>query len=591
MGIHRCRCPTSLIACWEHRVSPTVSSRRNLPEENHARQYLPISDWLLKYEKTWFRADVIAGLTTAAVVIPKAMAYATIAGLPVQVGLYTALIPMAVYALTGSSRPLSVSTTTTIAVLTGTELSLVAGNGDSGALVTACATLTLMVGAILLAASLLRLGFVANFISEPVLIGFKAGIGVVIVLDQLPKILGIHFPRGPFFHNVLSVIRGIPEASSATVAVGITMIVLLVVMERFLPRAPAPLIAVAAGIVGARFLQLQTHGVELVGYIPKGLPSITRPDFSLAEALWAPALGIALMSFTETIAAGRAFADSKEPPPRANQELFATGLANVAGALLGSMPAGGGTTQTAVNRLGGARSQFAEVISAALALATIVFLAPLLGLMPQATLAAVVIVYSIGLIKPAEFRAILLIRRTEFSWALTAFAGVVLLGTLKGILVAIVLSLVALAAQVADPPVYVLGRKPGTGVFRPISKEHPEDETFPGLLLLRVEGRIFFANAGHIAQKIRSLASGVNPKVVAIDFSGVPDLEYTALKSLIEGEKRQRELGVSLWLVGLNPRVLAMIQKSPLGEILGRERMQFSVEIAVEKYQAMRRIA
>jgi len=562
-----------------------------LPEENHARQYLPISDWLLKYEKTWFRADVIAGLTTAAVVIPKAMAYATIAGLPVQVGLYTALIPMAVYALTGSSRPLSVSTTTTIAVLTGTELSLVAGNGDSGALVTACATLTLMVGAILLAASLLRLGFVANFISEPVLIGFKAGIGVVIVLDQLPKILGIHFPRGPFFHNVLSVIRGIPEASSATVAVGITMIVLLVVMERFLPRAPAPLIAVAAGIVGARFLQLQTHGVELVGYIPKGLPSITRPDFSLAEALWAPALGIALMSFTETIAAGRAFADSKEPPPRANQELFATGLANVAGALLGSMPAGGGTTQTAVNRLGGARSQFAEVISAALALATIVFLAPLLGLMPQATLAAVVIVYSIGLIKPAEFRAILLIRRTEFSWALTAFAGVVLLGTLKGILVAIVLSLVALAAQVADPPVYVLGRKPGTGVFRPISKEHPEDETFPGLLLLRVEGRIFFANAGHIAQKIRSLASGVNPKVVAIDFSGVPDLEYTALKSLIEGEKRQRELGVSLWLVGLNPRVLAMIQKSPLGEILGRERMQFSVEIAVEKYQAMRRIA
>ncbi|HTP68324.1 MAG TPA: SulP family inorganic anion transporter [Dongiaceae bacterium] len=562
-----------------------------MPEENHARQYLPISDWLLKYEKTWFRADVIAGLTTAAVVIPKAMAYATIAGLPVQVGLYTALIPMAVYALTGSSRPLSVSTTTTIAVLTGTELSLVAGNGDSGALVTACATLTLMVGAILLAASLLRLGFVANFISEPVLIGFKAGIGVVIVLDQLPKILGIHFPRGPFFHNVLSVIRGIPEASSATVAVGITMIVLLVVMERFLPRAPAPLIAVAAGIVGARFLQLQTHGVELVGYIPKGLPSITRPDFSLAEALWAPALGIALMSFTETIAAGRAFADSKEPPPRANQELFATGLANVAGALLGSMPAGGGTTQTAVNRLGGARSQFAEVISAALALATIVFLAPLLGLMPQATLAAVVIVYSIGLIKPAEFRAILLIRRTEFSWALTAFAGVVLLGTLKGILVAIVLSLVALAAQVADPPVYVLGRKPGTGVFRPISKEHPEDETFPGLLLLRVEGRIFFANAGHIAQKIRSLASGVNPKVVAIDFSGVPDLEYTALKSLIEGEKRQRELGVSLWLVGLNPRVLAMIQKSPLGEILGRERMQFSVEIAVEKYQAMRRIA
>jgi MFS superfamily sulfate permease-like transporter len=251
------------------------------------------------------------------------------------------------------------------------------------------------------------------------------------------------------------------------------------------------------------------------------------------------------------------------------------------------MPAGGGTTQTAVNRLAGARSQFAEIVAATVALATILLLAPLLALMPQATLAAVVIVYSIGLIKPAEFRAILEIRRTEFTWALTALAGVVLLGTLKGILVAIVLSLVALAAQVADPPVYVLGRKPGTSVFRPRTKEHPEDETFAGLLLLRLEGRMFFANAGHVAQKMRLLVDDAKPKVVAIDLSGVPDLEYTALKALIEGEKRQRELGISLWLVGLNPRVLQVVQKSALGNTLGRERMHFSLELAVAKYLGM----
>jgi SulP family sulfate permease len=558
-----------------------------LSPENQLRGYLPIADWLTKYEKTWLRPDVLAGLTAAAVVIPKAMAYATIAGLPVQVGLYTALIPMAIYAVTGSSRPLSVSTTTTIAVLTGAELSQVVTHGDPSALLQACATLTLMVGGILLAASLLRLGFVADFISEPVLVGFKAGIGIVIVLDQLPKILGIHFPRGPFFHNVLSLIRGIPEASPTTVAVGVVMVLLLVGLEHFLPRAPAPLVAVAAGILGARFLQLQTRGVELVGQIPKGLPSITMPDFSLADALWPAALGIALMSFTETIAAGRAFAKTEEPQPRANRELLATGLANAGGAFLGCMPAGGGTTQTAVNRLAGARSQFAEIVAATVALATILLLAPLLALMPQATLAAVVIVYSIGLIKPAEFRAILEIRRTEFTWALTALAGVVLLGTLKGILVAIVLSLVALAAQVADPPVYVLGRKPGTSVFRPRTKEHPEDETFAGLLLLRLEGRMFFANAGHVAQKMRLLVDDAKPKVVAIDLSGVPDLEYTALKALIEGEKRQRELGISLWLVGLNPRVLQVVQKSALGNTLGRERMHFSLELAVAKYLGM----
>jgi MFS superfamily sulfate permease-like transporter len=324
--------------------------------------------------------------------------------------------------------------------------------------------------------------------------------------------------------------------------------------------------------------------VELVGRIPQGLPSITIPQFSLAGALWPGALGIALMSFTESIAAGRAFANSNEPPLRANRELLATGLANAGGAFFGAMPAGGGTTQTAVNRLAGAQSQFAEIVTATVGLATILLLAPVLALMPQATLAAVVIVYSIGLIRPAEFQAILGIRRTEFTWALAAVLGVVLLGTLKGIIVAIVLSLVALASQVADPPVYVLGRKPGTNVFRPRTEEHPEDETYPGLLLLRVEGRMFFANAEHLGQKIRRLVAEFQPTVVAIDFSAVPDLEYTALKMLTEGEKRERERGITLWLVGLTPGVLRMVQRSPLGTALGRERMQFSLELAVARY-------
>jgi sulfate permease, SulP family len=546
--------------------------------------YLPIADWLFHYQKDWLRPDLIAGLTAAAVVIPKAMAYATIAGLPVQVGLYTALVPMVIYVVMGTSRPLSVSTTTTIAILTAAELGEVVPNGDPSSLLKATAMLALMVGAVLTLASLLRLGFIANFISEPVLIGFKAGIGVVIVLDQLPKILGIHFPRGTFSHNVLAIVRGIPGSSLPTLTVGLIMIALLVGLEHFLPRSPAPLIAVALGILGVRVLGLHAYGVELVGRIPQGLPSIIAPQFSLAEALWPGALGIALMSFTETIAAGRAFAKSDEPPLRPNRELLATGFANAGGAFFGAMPAGGGTTQTAINRLAGARSQFAEIVTAAVGLATILLLAPILAFMPQATLAAVVFVYSIGLVKPSEFQAILGIRRTEFTWALAALIGVVLLGTLKGILAAIVLSLIGLASQVADPPVYVLGRKPGTNVFRPRTREHPEDESYPGLLLLRLEGRVFFANAQHIGQKIGLLVNEMKPAVVAIDLSGVPDLEYTALKMLTEGERRQRERGVSLWLVGLNPGVLQMVQRSPLGTALGRERMQFSLELAVARY-------
>jgi sulfate permease, SulP family len=559
-------------------------SRSELHSERAQPGLIPCIGWLWGYRKTWLRYDVMAGLITAAVIIPKALAYATVAGLPVQVGLYTAFLPMLIYAVLGTSRPLSVSTTTTIAILAGAEISQVVPAGDPASLQGASAMLTLLVGAALVLASLLRLGFIANFISDPVLTGFKAGIGLVIVLDQVPKLLGVHFPKGSFLANLLALGRSLPDTSSATLAVGVVTVAILVGIERLFPRAPAALIAVALGIAGMGVFGLQAHGVELVGQIPQGLPSFTWPDLSLAAQLWPGALGIALMSFTETIAVGRGFATSDEPPVRANQELLATGLANAGGALLGAMPGGGGTSQTAVNRLAGARTQLAEIVTAGATLVTMLVLAPLIGLMPHATLAAVVIVYSVGLINPAELQAILRVRRTEFIWAITALAGVVLLGTLQGIVVAIVLSLVALAYQTANPPVHVLGRKPGTNVFRPRSKEHPEDETFPGLLLMRLEGRVFFANAERIAEKLRPLVEEAKPKVAVLDLGAVPDLEYTALKMLIEGERRLRELGVSLWLVGLNPEVLAMVQRSPLGGVLGRERMHFNLEVAVAKY-------
>jgi SulP family sulfate permease len=550
------------------------------------RAYFGIPDWLASYRKDWLRPDLIAGLTAAAVVIPKSMAYSSVAGLPLQVGLYTAFLPMIIYAFLGTSRVLSVSTTTTIGILTAAQLGEVVPNARADSLLSAVATLTFLVGAMLVLAGLFRLGFVANFISQPVLIGFKAGIGVVIILDQIPKLLGFHVEaKGTFLQKLLSTIHSFPETKLITLAVGACMILLLIGIEHFAPKAPAPLLAVAAGIGGAYFLHLSTRGVDLVGYIPQGLPSFTAPSLTLAAQLWPGALGIALMSFTETIAAGRAFAKTDEPRPQANRELLATGISNVGGALFGAMPGGGGTTQTAVNRVAGARTQAAELVTAAMTLITMLLLAPLIALMPQATLAAIVIVYSVGLIKPAEFLEILRIRRTEFIWALIAFAGVMLVGTLKGIIVAIIASIVALAYQVANPRLHVLGRKPGTNVFRPRSEEHPEDETFPGLLILRPEGRIFFANAEQLAHEMLLQLEKAQPRTVALDLSAVFDLEYTALKMFAEAEKKHRERGIRLWLVGMNPEVLTMIQKSSLGEALGREGMHFNLETAVTKYQ------
>jgi len=533
------------------------------------------------------RLDVVAGLTAAAVVLPKAMAYATVAGLPVAVGLYTAFVPMLVYALLGSSRVLSVSSTTTLAILAGTQLGLVVPDGDPTKLVTATATLAVLVGVMLLLARLLRLGFVANFISTPVLTGFKAGIGLVIVLDQVPKLVGIHITKQGFFVDVLSVVHHLPDTSLLTLAVAVATFAVLIGMERLWPHSPAPLVAVGGGIAASWFFGLQAAGVSTVGLIPQGFPSLTLPDLSLLGQLVPGALGIALMSFTETIAAGRAFARADDPPINANRELVATGAGNVAGALLGAMPAGGGTSQTAVVRSAGGQSQKASLVTAGAAVATMLLLAPLLGLMPNATLAAVVIVYSVGLIQPAEFRAIRKVRRMEFRWALIACAGVLVFGTLKGIVVAIIVSMIALASQTAVPRVSVIGRKRGADVLRPLSREHPDDETFEGLLIVRPEGRLFFVNAQNVAEQIDALVAQYQPRVLALDMSRVSDIEYSALQALMEGEERATEGGAVVWLAGLNPGVLEVVRNAGLDQRLGRERMLFNTRAVIERYQAL----
>src|SRR5512147_723050 len=533
------------------------------------------------------RFDIIAGLTAAAVVLPKAMAYATVAGLPVAVGLYTAFVPMLIYALLGSSRVLSVISTTTLAIRAGTQLGLSVPDGDPAKLITAVATLTALVGAMLVLAAVLRLGFVANFISTPVLTGFKAGIGLVIVLDQVPKLLGIHISKQGFFLDVLSVAQHLPQTSTITLAVALATFAVLIGMERLWPHSPAPLVAVAGGIAAVWFLGLEKSGVSIVGLIPQGLPSITMPDGSLIADMAPAALGIALMSFTETIAAGRAFARPIDPPINANRELVATGVANVGGALLGAMPAGGGTSQTAVVRSAGGQSQKASLVTGGAALATMLLLAPILGLLPNATLAAIVIVYSVGLIQPAEFRAIRNVRTMEFRWALIAALGVLLFGTLKGIVVAIVVSMIGLASQTAHPRVSVIGRKRGADVLRPLSPEHPDDETFEGLLIVRPEGRLFFVNAQDVAEQINSLVTQHKPRVLAVDLSRVPDIEYSALQALLEGERRVADRGIAVWLVGLNPGVLEMVRHAGLADRLGRDRMLFNARAAIERYQSL----
>jgi len=241
-----------------------------------------------------------------------------------------------------------------------------------------------------------------------------------------------------------------------------------------------------------------------------------------------------------------------------------------------------------VVRAAGGLTQKSALVTAATAAATMLFLAPLLGLLPNATLAAVVIVYSVGLIQPAEFRAIRQVRTMEFRWAAAACLGVLIFGTLQGIVVAIIVSLIGLSSQTAHPRVHVIGRKRGADVLRPLSPEHPDDETFEGMLILRPEGRLFFVNAQSVAEQIKTLLAKYQPRVLVLDMSRVPDIEYSALQMLIDGESRHSENGITLWLAGLNPGVLEVVRHTALAERLGRERMLFNTRAAIERFQAMK---
>lgn len=547
--------------------------------------FLPFIGWLGSYSRSLLQADLTAGLTASAVVLPKAMASAGIAGMPIESGLYTALAAMLVYPIFGTSRMLSVTTTSTIALMTAaTVTSINQGQGAQGAeAVTIGVTLALLVGLFLIVARVLRLGFIANFISKPVLVGFEAGIGIVIAVSQLKSLLGVHLSST----TTVGILRELPGVLSdthlLTLSLALAGIVLLVLLPRKLPSFPVSLLLVVLSATASAVFDLDTLGVKLTGRVPEGLPSFALPDFSLLNRLWPPALGIALMSFTESVSAARTFLQREDPLINPDQELFAIGASNLACAFFGGFPAGGGTSQTAVNSKAGARSQVAQFVSAFVVVACLLLLSKALALIPQVALGALVMVVAVSMIKPEKFRAIARVRRDELVWALVTMVGVILIGTLEGILVAVAISVLTLFYQANHPPVYAVAHNTEKNIFRRLG-ENTDDVTYQGLLMLRTEGRLTFANASYVGDKMRALAEEFKPKVIVLECSAIPDIEYTALIMLTEGRENQEKRGVDLWLASLNPDLLKIIERSPLGEKLGHDRMFFNLQKALEAY-------
>jgi high affinity sulfate transporter 1 len=545
-------------------------------------QLIPAYRWIREYRREWLRFDAIAGLTTAALVIPQSMAYATLANLPVQAGLYTALAAMPVYALLGTSRPLSVSVSSTVSVLAASALAGVPADRVLGA----AALLALLFGAIMVGAGLLRLGFMAQFISQPVLVGFKIGIGLFVGAGQLGKLLGISQSGSDFFEQVASAVAHMAQAHPPTAALGLGSIALLLALRRWAPRLPGPLVVVVLGIAAVPALGLVAQGVAVVGRIPPGLPAPALPDPVDLRALLPAALGIALMSSIDTIGAARAFATPQEPRIDANRELVAMGAAALSAGLLQGYPPDGGMSQTAVNRAAGARTQLAQLITAGMIALTLTLLTPLFEMLPQAVLGGIVLVAVSGLIDVPALRRIGAIRRRDLALSLVAVLAVLTLGILYGVLVAVVVSLLVLMYQTNHAPVVLLRREPKTGRWR--ARGQPDQmETLAGLAVVRTEGRLYFANAQRVSDHVLVLVDEVSPlpRVVVFDASLIPDLEFTALTVLDGLQRELRTRGGTLWLAGLRPVPGEMVQRA-LAQYEGRSVPLYDdVEAAVAAFE------
>ncbi|MBV9579908.1 MAG: SulP family inorganic anion transporter [Chloroflexi bacterium] len=509
--------------------------------------------WARAYVRAWIRSDVLAGLSAAAVVIPQALAYATIAGLPVHVGLYCALVPMILYALLGTSRPLSVSTTSTLSILTAAAIA----DAPAADPLTVASTLAVLSGGLLVLASLLRLGFVADFISRPVLTGFKVGMGITIAVGQLGNVLGVPITGDGVVAKAASAVRQLPDASLPTVAVAAATVAGLLLLRRSAPTAPGPLAALVGGIVAVGVFGLPR--VATVADVTRGLPLPLLPDVRLTAILLPHAAGVALMTFTESIAAARAFRMLEDRPLDADRELLALGAAGIGGGLFRAYPPGGGLSQTAVNDQAGARSQAAELVTASMVALTLLALAPLFSDLPLAVLGGIVLVAAMGLADPSGLLALRAMRRDEYALALAAALGVLVFGTLGGILVAVLLSLGVLLWHLDHPPIVRLGRDSTTGAYRDLALE-PDLETVPGLLVVRVEGRLFFVNARPVTERLRELvdASTSPPAVLLLDASSVNDTDVTAAEAIEELHDTLARQGTELWAAHVEGRGRAL---------------------------------
>ncbi|UPW11796.1 SulP family inorganic anion transporter [Gordonia terrae] len=520
-------------------ICPNCCRRRNVPVVSTSPRPFPS---LAGYQRSYLRPDLIAGLTVWAVMVPEALAYASIAGVPAVVGLYAAVPALILYAALGSSRHLVVGPMSATAALSAAIIAPMAG-GDAAVYIALSTALAIVAGVVALLAAVARLGFVSSFISEPVLKGFIVGLALTIIVGQVPALLGVGKEPGDFFEQLIGIIGRLGEIDWPTAVVGMIGLFVVVALKRWVPLIPGSLVVVALGVAAVYVFSLDDHGVEVVGDINAGLPALGRPDglvWTDYLDLIGPAVGVVLIGFAEGLGAAKTYAAKAGYTVDANRELAGLGAANVGSGLASGMVVNGSLSKTAVNGGAGARTQMSGLFVAALVIVTLLVLTPLFEKLPEATLAAVVIAAVIELVDTPALRALFRVwttrlagiygraTRLDFLAAVAAMLGVLVFDTLPGLVIGIAVSILLLLYRSSQPNVAVLARD---GRRLVDAAYNPELATIPGVRVVRVESGLYFANADHVRARIESIADG-DTRVVVLDAETSPFIDVSAVQML-----------------------------------------------------------
>ena len=548
-----------------------MTVRRALTAGGAVGRLLPILGWLPFYERAWLLPDVLAGLAVWAVMVPESMAYAGIVGVPAIMGLYTIVPPLIAYAFLGTSRLLVVGPDTATGLISALTVGAIAAQGTAS-FNSLTATLAVLIGTLFLLFGLIRMGWVASFIPTPVMRGFIEGLVCVTIIGQAPHLLGIEGTSGDFFTKLWSILRHLPGVALAPALTGLFSLIAMLALRYLAPRIPAALVVAAGATILVSLFHGEAADVSVVGELPSGLPHLTMPilDPAILLQLVPGALAIVLVGYAEALGGAKAAAMQDGSSIDPNQELVAHGPANILSGLFGGFLVVGSLSKTSVAMAAGARTQLANLVAAVFCFLTLVFLTPLFRGLPHPALAAIVIAAMLHLSRPGYLRVLFARSRWEFAIAATVVGGELTLGVLYGIALGVVLSLLLLIYRASHPHGAVLGQLPGTEAYRYVGR-HPEAVTFPGLLIWRLGGDLFFASFGHFEEGLRAALAASRPPArhVLLDAESVNFIDASASDELVAFVKKLESGGITVSFARVRDSVRERMRMAGIEAVVG----------------------